>query len=746
MARNAATKAVETAATTTAKSVGSRVGPYLVPPLGALVAFPAGEGLHLAFGASPWGTVGMTALTIGLTGMTWHHSSAAPTKRARMDRWHATLSSAVSLSWLTTATIEGLIAPVDKAGAFASLAVIGAWTVRRWTRNTGGGHSEEHSDSSLFSRVKLNGAKVAKIEEAPNRVEATVQVGDEHTADDLVEARPAIAARLGVAQTAVRALPDPDNHSRGKLIITPRDLLRTSPTWPGPLHVGGTMADSIGAGIYGDGEPLLIYLVGDPRKKRVTVHILITGMSGAGKGVLARNVIAGMAVRREATWWVIDVSKPGQNIGAAAAMADWFATTQKQARAMLRCLPDVIAARANYLGKKGLDAWMPGCGLNHLLVEIEEAADVIADLEDLKGPMATARSVGVTFLVSQQRASHDNMPTSVRANIGGTACFGLREEKEAQFALTSEVLDAGAAPWVWQATKPGSLYLAGVPWVDPERYAIPARTFYNPFGDEVQGARALGEWVKRNLHYRDAIDAVTAEAAGKAWLGRESFNGSGAGTLAEVRQRVLAVRAAAPAAERSALAAPAASAPAAIAVADAVPELPAPGSGALELEEADAQAVELIAGLPEDMRCDLERLIAESQAAGLVDAGGPVDDPSPLTDQDRIRAAQALARQPDPALGQDGEPVDPLAALSGHQEMTPQAARAYLLSALEAQERRSPGFEFRARDLTELIQRTGNGPSWGRKILSELTNEGVLERVETGLYRLPRPVPAMAGG
>ena len=53
MARNPAIKAVEAAASTTGKGVGSRVAPYVLAPIGALAAFPAGEGLHLALGPTP---------------------------------------------------------------------------------------------------------------------------------------------------------------------------------------------------------------------------------------------------------------------------------------------------------------------------------------------------------------------------------------------------------------------------------------------------------------------------------------------------------------------------------------------------------------------------------------------------------------------------------------------------------------------------------------------------------------------
>jgi hypothetical protein len=739
MARNPAAKAIEAAATTTGKGVGSRVAPYVLPPLGALAAFPAGEGLHLAFGSTPWGTVGMTALTMGLSGAAWHHSSAAPTKRARLDRIYATLSTAVTGAWLTAASIEGLISPVDRAGLFSSIAVVGLWTVRRWTRNTGGG-GDEHSDKALFNKVKLAGAKVAKLEESPNRVEAVVQLGEEHTADDLVDARPAIAARLGVSQNAVRALPDPDNHSRGRLIITPRDLLKVSPNWPGPLCVGGTMVDPIGAGLYEDGQDLIIYLVGDPKAKRPSTHILITGMSGAGKGVLARNIIAAMAVRRQATWWVIDVSKPGQNIGAAAPMADWFATDMKQAKAMLKCLPKVIAARANFLGAKGLDAWVPGCGLNHLTVEIEEAADVIAELNDLKSPMATARSVGVTFVVSMQRASYDNIDTSVRANISTTACFGVRDEKESQFALTADVLDAGANPALWQATKPGSLYLAGAPWVDQGRYSLPGRTYYAPFGDEIQGAKALGEWVARNLAYRDAIDSVTAESAGDAWLNRASFNGSGSGSLGEVRQRVLQIRAGSSINLSAVTAAPAVPVIEAAPAPAAAPEVDQ--AALAELEEAEERAIEILDDLPEDMRDEVARLVAEAMAAGLVEAGDDVDDPAPLTDDDRTRAAQILAQEPEPA---EDEEFDPLAALSGEEKMTRAAAKTFLVAALERMNERDPGVRFRAEHIAELVMKTGRGASWGRTILSELTDEHVLERVEIGLYRMATDALALVG-
>jgi hypothetical protein len=697
--------AADAAASAVGKSAGHRVAPYFVPPFIAALEVPAGEILHVTYGSSPWTTVGMTSLTCVLTGVAWHNSSS----RSKVARAWNTAYTLVGMGWLTAAGLDGLSAPVDKAGGLAALAVIGSATIRRLTRNGGG--DGQHSDSSLFAKVKLAGSKVVSTEVKANQVDALIEAGDEQTADDIRSATPAIAARLGVGATAVRAIPDPEHHGRATLSITPRDVLKTPPSWPGPIHVGGTMADPVNVGLYQDNEPQLLYFAGNPKERRTVPHYLITGSTGSGKTIGARNAFAGFAPRRESTIWVVDTRKPGQGLGPAAKMIDWYATTDQQARRLFSVLNTVIKARTEYLAAKGFDQWAPGCGINHLLLWLEEAMGPLADLDSFKDPATTARSAGITIAVSIQRPVFDNLPTSVRAMLNGKWAFGISDENDEKLVLPTSVLEAGANPAAWGASRPGMNYAAGMPWIPEERWSLPARTFYQPFGDELKGAAAMTSWVERCLPYRDPIDAITAQAAGAAWAERVSFMGSGSGPLSAVRipaQRI----------EVSAAAAPLDAAPSPAAV-DASAEDE-------ELAEADQALSADLEELPEDLAAWMRENLAEVEHAVAEHA------PSEEELDAARRVVDEASRRPlevDEETGEEIAPLTDLAAAAGKTEdvsMTPKAARVHVLTAIQVLDAAEPGRLFKVKDIAEPIADTGLSPEWGRKLLRDLLKEGVL--------------------
>jgi hypothetical protein len=190
---------------------------------------------------------------------------------------------------------------------------------------------------------------------------------------------------------------------------------------------------------------------------------------------VARITITDGATRLDVVEWVIDTVKKYQTLGCCAEAIDWFATKVNEAQAQVRFLVKVIGERANYLGMHGYDNWEPGCGLPLLRVTIEEGGIIANELEKLDAVLNSARSAGVVIRVSFQRAHHAVVDTNVRGAFGSTMSFGCKNSEDI-FAMSDELLHAGADPSQWSDRQPGMLYWSAA-GIDFERQLMPLRSF-----------------------------------------------------------------------------------------------------------------------------------------------------------------------------------------------------------------------------------------------------------------------------
>lgn len=558
--------------------------PYTPPWILGIGALPVANLLHERFGASPWTSVGMTLADVVLTGVTWESAS----KRSLKTRVHSTLSTAMGTGWLTAAAITGMTHPELNLWMLGGGALAASWNIRRATRNTGEG---EGGDGGLFEKVKLAGIKLRSSKVEANKVTAQLQLpGGEITAEDVQRAKGRLAGALSVPANGVRVTENPDHADQVEMTIVPEDTLKKGHSYQGPSAPGTTMVEPLVIGIYEDTIEAMIYAAADPRGDRNLAHLIIMGMAGSGKSEGGRSLLAEISTRRETTVWAIDVVKREQAIGCARKLFDWFATSRTQAEAMLDCLPAVISARTDFLASRGLDNWVPGCGLSFLVIWIEEAPSVIRDSDAFTDLVATARSAGVWVVASLQRASHTNMPTDARANMGNSLCFGVRDLTDAGFALPEEVIEAGADPSKWKALRPGYSYAVG-PGISEARFATPLRTPRFP-------AELLTQVIDAYEHLRDEPDGVTAMAAGEAYLNRT--RGAAPSTSAPAGD------AGAPAAEqRAAQDAPAGWTPPAPVPTQTVTMTPPPAAAAPG--EQDLVAA-MLAAMPADVRAQLPQM------------------------------------------------------------------------------------------------------------------------------------------
>ncbi|MFG2144259.1 plasmid transfer protein TraB [Streptomyces sp. NPDC048696] len=493
-----------------------RAKPHLPPWLAGIGTGLASLPAHLFWADNAAATAGLTLASVALTSATWWAGKATTQQR----RLHSAITVAASSGWFTAAAIAG-----PGTGPLPGLYFIGAptlaltWNIRQILRRNPD-QTGSSADGGLLEKVGLAKTQVTGSSVAPNKATFDLQLPrGELTHDDVAKALPKLASALDVPPNAVRVVNDPDSASRVQLTVVPRDLLKNTVPCPGPSHPGGSIADPVHVGIYEDGTEPVMYFPGDAAAARNAMHLLVMGMTGSGKSEGAVTALAEILTRRDVIVWASDPAKAEQTLGPLLPAIEWAALDMKSTKAMLAALQAAIPARTKWLAKYGYKQWEPACaevqadgspGMPYLIGWFEEAAKTIRETDDdvFTGIGQEARSAGMSLVVSMQRASGNQVSTDTRASLGSTWCFGVRNDRDATFALDDDVLDAGAAPHVWKDKKPGYSYLVanGVP---EALWATPARSYLT--------AREYLDWVVLAFaSVRAAADPVTEVAAAKA--------------------------------------------------------------------------------------------------------------------------------------------------------------------------------------------------------------------------------------
>lgn len=308
---------------------------------------------------------------------------------------------------------------------------------------------------------------------------------------------------------------------------------------PGPSHPGGSPTEWALIGKYDDGEDVLVWLCGgvdlDGNALDPTGYAFM-GMSRAGKTVGENRLLLDQFITRRGTCLMyLNKAKGGQDAGPIIAGLEVAILTDDVSpyRQALDALKRMISYRATELGKYGIAAWswekcfnnppthtldgtyrpmepMPALG-----VHFGEADAILQDSgEDATFVASKALSVGIIPGWSMQRWSADNMPTSLRFNIGTSFCFGTGDDYSHHFALSEPTIKAGAHPENWRNRHPGQFYLETV-GVPEERFPIPAKAIGDVDNESLwANMRILAEeWGPR----MDKLDRGTANATRGWW-------------------------------------------------------------------------------------------------------------------------------------------------------------------------------------------------------------------------------------
>jgi hypothetical protein len=488
---------------------------HVVPWFLLLLVLAAGLISHVSWGgaaALPWITAAITPAVGGLTWLAWtvcRVRHVGPAGRA-----HVAGTVAAAGLWFLGATVAGPLShPVLDLWGLVGTFLAVSWNLRLVLHRSRREEDDEpntprRAGRALMASLGIRGAELRPEHVDPNRVSGTLALTGEHTVEDVQKRAHQLAAALEIPRSGVRFTEDPDNAGRADFCLTMRDMLKVSTPWPGPSAVGGTVFDPIPMGLYETGEVLCKTIANKSGAK----HELQQGTTGAGKSSGTGVELCELMPRREVALIVVDTVKGIQGFGPAAPGLALFVIDERRAKRFMKRLLPVIKARTDYLGAKKLREWVPGCGLTFLVIQLEEAGILLEELgKEVTDALKAARSAGISLKVSLQRPSHDEIPTTARAQLGSVSCYGMAAD-DPVCLLPDAVQDAGADPRRWGDRQPGCLYFAGT-GVTVAQAATPART-YDLTVD------VMGQVAERFGPQMDPIDSVTTRALGDLWTDR----------------------------------------------------------------------------------------------------------------------------------------------------------------------------------------------------------------------------------
>lgn len=447
--------------------------PWLWPTAAVVALIPVGLALWNLWGANPDPRIRMVAavvlalLVVGLTSLT----SVAARARGQIIRLGATASVATMGLWLLLALIIGPTTRPVFPDAWAVLAILSvAYPI---VKAVHAGDGDQGGWGKLGDAIGHPGSRVVSAKRDGTTVRAVVEMAPGEVAADLGKKLENIGSFAGTGAGGARLRPDAGNVRRAELVMMTEDLLSKPIPYAGPQHPGTSIADyPIHLGNREDGAALELWLPGDVRDGRPASHVGISGITGAGKSVTGRILLADLLTRSDVDVWVADPVKGAQFLAPFRPYAARVAGSPDEARRMMHDLPALIKDRADHLGERDYEQWAPGCGLPFVVVHLEEAP-ALYKLRELVQVAQTGRSTGVVMIISAQRWTHKNIAVDVRSQVGTFMAFGCRDDDE-QYGISSEAVQAGAAPQRWGNTRPGYCYLETAS-LTHEEWATPAR-------------------------------------------------------------------------------------------------------------------------------------------------------------------------------------------------------------------------------------------------------------------------------
>lgn len=410
------------------------------------------------------------------------------------ERVFAATATGAAGGWLTTATALGpWNAPLPGLLLVGTIACGIPWWAHRRRRSRVRVDRTIQAWPDIAEAIGLAGSRVlsAVADVWGWRARMTLRSGQ--TVADVIAHVPAIESGLGTRPGAVRVEPDPAHAGRFVMRVLAEDPHAAAIPWPGAEP--SSVLDPIRLGVFEDAQDVELPI---GRK-----HVLVGGMSGAGKSGVLNVVLGNLTACPDVVLWGIDL-KGGMELRPWASCLARLATTSAEAATLLHDAVKVLEARAQALGNNAERLWNPTAESPALVIVVDEYAELAETapgaVEDADSIARRGRAVAVTLLAATQRPTQQAMGKgAVRSQMDVRICLRVRERRDVDLVLGQGMLAAG-----WHAQNldaPGKFLVSAEGLNHPRR----ARA-YLVTDDNVT------EMASRHAQNRPELDALSAKA------------------------------------------------------------------------------------------------------------------------------------------------------------------------------------------------------------------------------------------
>lgn len=301
-----------------------------------------------------------------------------------------------------------------------------------------------------------------KLRIQPGRRSYIVRPAPGQTLADFERATDALRLRWR-AVTVTATLGTGSRLARGRVTI---DVTTRDPLAAPSVRVRTTAAVpvAVGLGRYEDGSEFKIDL---------GLHLLVGGLSGMGKSIFLRRLLAALASNPNVQLVGIDLKRV--ELSAFAPRLNRLARTPVEAADLVADLAATVDSRFARLETDGRDQWTTDDG-PYLALVVDELGDLLARgnariQQDLRRIVTLGRAAGVIAILATQRPSHDVVPTSIRDNIGRRIAFATAN-RESTVMVLGELADSAPAHLLDRSTDGRGVCWVVVDGEEPRRARI----------------------------------------------------------------------------------------------------------------------------------------------------------------------------------------------------------------------------------------------------------------------------------
>lgn len=466
------------------------IGLLIIPP----IVWSAAMALHYSIADQPiavGGACGILGAATALTAILMLRIGDGNSKRKVLLRWHACFTVAFAGVGVTLVAAVGWNRWVNTFFQLIGEIVALTWLAYRIDAYRRDANKEDgDGEDKLREELGLKGTKFTKVTQVVDkagevvRTEAQVHHAPGKPLDDIQKAVPGLEVIAGAPRGRSR-ITGTENAGVSNLVIIHKDVLKDLIPYQGPSAPGGCISEPLITAVCEDQQVSRRYIAGGP----VAINPSNSGWMGqtrTGKSMNAQVGAMEVMTRWNANIFWFDTVKGAQTLrplrrGMDVLVAD---DNPQVFKAGIKALMRLVKARADLLGAHGYAAWTPRAAeaprlrLPFLIVHLEEA-DVLCDIapDELVFLASKALSTGISVEISLQRADATSMPTGLRFNVGNWHCFGTGDSYSAGFALSDQVVDAGAHPEYWGQRKVGYHYYVGI-GEDDDRGPVVRKSMY----------------------------------------------------------------------------------------------------------------------------------------------------------------------------------------------------------------------------------------------------------------------------